>query len=228
MVIKPLCWLLPLSVLCVNLSVWGQDQSDTVTGCGTLFSPGQYGPYDFRTDKEQIKIVLGAHFTPEVEALVRGKTGTTAGGDIDYTLRAIPNNPRALLAMVRLGEKEKTQQPRGSRYTLDCWFERAIRFRPDDQIVRMLYITYLTTSNRKADAMQQLEFIVKSAKDNAFTYQNVGLLYFDLGEHQLALAQAHKAIELGLNRPDLRDKLQAIGKWVEPTPAESASAPAKP
>ena len=97
----------------------------------------------------------------------------------------------------------------------------------------MIFTTFLTKTNRKPEAMQQLEFVLKSAKDNAFTYQNVGLLYFDLGEYKLALSQAHKAIELGLNRPDLREKLQAIGQWVEPTsaeavPADAASAPAKP
>ena len=31
---------------------------------------------------------MGAHFTPEVESLIRGHTTTTPGGDIDYTLRA--------------------------------------------------------------------------------------------------------------------------------------------
>ena len=102
----------------------------------------------FRTDKDKLPIVLGAHFTPEVESLVRGKTNVTPGAAIDYTLRAIPNHPNALLSMMRLGEREKTSQPRGTRYTMECWFERAIRFRPDDQIVRMIYTTYLTKNNR--------------------------------------------------------------------------------
>jgi len=172
--------------------------------------------------------VTGAHFLPFVEALVRGNTSSTPGGDIDYTLRAIPNHHNALMSMMRLGEKEKTNKPSGSRYTVECWFDRALRFRPDDHIARMIYVTFLTKNNRKPEAMQHLEFVLKLAKDNAFTHQNIGLLYFDLGEHKLALAQAHKAIELGLNRPGLRDKLQAIGQWAEPSPAEAASDPVKP
>lgn len=219
---------------CVAAAASAQAPVETVSACGPLYSAGQYGPYDFRTDKGKLPIVLGAHFTPEVESLITGKSGYL-GSDIDYTLRAIPNHPNALIAMMRLGEREKTLQPRNSRYTVECWFDRAIRFRPDDHVVRMIYTTFLTKNNRKADAMRQLDNVLRSAKDNAFTYQNVGLLYFDLGEYKLALKQAHNAIELGLNRPDLREKLQSVGQWAEPVtnvidqtttqPLEAASAP---
>lgn len=190
--------------------------------CGPL--ENGYGPYDFRTDRDKLPIVVGAHFTPMVEQLIRGTTSGTPGGDIDYTLRAIPNHPNALLSMMRLAEKEKDPKPSGSRYTVECWFDRAIRFRPDDQVVRMIYTTYLTKNKRKPEAMQQLEIVLHGAtKDNPFTHQNVGLLLVDLGEYDKALVQAHKAIELGLNRPDLRQKLQNVGKWVEPPPASEAT-----
>ena len=215
-----------------------QDQAGSNSNCGTLYSQGQYGPFDFRTDKDKLPIVLGAHFQPYVESLIRGNTASRPGGDIDYTLRAIPNHPNALLSMIRLGDKEKTQQPSGSRYTVECWLDRAMRFRPDDQVVRMIFVTFLTQNNRKADAMQQLEIVLGNAKDNAFTHNNIGLLYFDLGEYQKALAQAQKSIELGLNWPALSDKLKAAGKWQEPSagnspaeppePSAAASAPLKP
>jgi tetratricopeptide (TPR) repeat protein len=206
--------------------------------CGPLKSgPGQYGPYDFRIDKDKLPIVLTAHFTPAVESLTRGNTATSPGPDIDYTLRAIPNHPNALFSMMRLAEREKTPKPTGARYTVECYFDRAMRFRPDDHVVRMLYTTLLISNKRKPEAMQQLEKVLTSANDNAFTYQNVGLLYFDLGEYPLALIQAHKAIELGLNRQDLREKLQSAGQWkdavtnadsVSTEPAAAASNPAKP
>lgn len=224
-----------LSTVGLGTPALAQDTSASSLLCGTLFSQGQYGPFDFRTDKSMLPIVIGAHFQPYVEALIRGSTGSTPGGDIDYTLRAIPNHPNALLAMMRLGEKEKTQQPRGSRYTVECWFDRAIQFRSDDQMTRMIYTNFLTRNNRKPEAMHQLEIVLSAAKDNAFTHQNIGLLYFDLGEHQRALIQAHKAIELGLIKPELREKLQAVGKWVEPAaltssvaPSLGASAPLRP
>jgi tetratricopeptide (TPR) repeat protein len=197
--------------------------------CGPLRPPGQYGPLDFRTDRDKIGVVVNNHFLPEVENLLRGHSSITPGGDIDFTLRAIPNHPNALMSMMLLGEKEKSDQPVGSRYTVECWFERAIRFRPDDYVARMIYTSFLTKKNRKADALRQLDVILANAKDNPFTYNNVGLLYFDLGEYPQALAQAHKSIELGLDRPALRDKLTAVGKWAEPivaTPEKTAAEPA--
>ena len=199
-------------------------------GCGPLFSEGQYGPYDYRTDRDKLPIVLGAHFTPEVEALIRGRTSARPGTDIDYTLRAIPNNHRALMAMMRLGEKEKTPQPSGSRYSVQCWFERAITFRPDDAVVRMIYSTYLGKQGRLPEANAQLELATVHAKENAFTHYNIGLHYFDLKNYDQALAQAHQAIALGFGQTALREQLQRVNKWAEPpeappAPAAASSAP---
>jgi tetratricopeptide (TPR) repeat protein len=155
------------------------------------------------------------HFTAEVEALIRGKTSRDPGADIDYTLRAIPNNHRALMAMMKLGEREKSQKPNGSSYTVDCWFDRAIRFRPDDSIVRMIYSSFLNSKNRIPEATAQLEVATTHAKDSAFTHYNIGLHYFDLKNYEKALAQAHLAMSLGFPITELRDQLQAIGKWSE-------------
>lgn len=191
--------------------------------CGEL--QNGYGPYDFRTDKDRLSIVTGAHFTPVVEALIKGSSGYI-GGDIDYTLRAIPNHPNALLAMSRLVEKVKNDKPAGANYSIECYFDRAIRFRPDDVMVRMIYTTFLTKRNRKPEAMQQLEIALPLAKDIPFTHYNIGQLYFDLKEYKLALTQAHKAMELGLTWPELREKLSTAGQWVEPPSAPAPGADA--
>ena len=203
-----------------GLGATGAWAQSGVSGCGSL--DNAYGPYDYRTDLDKLPIVLGAHFTPAVEALVRGTTSSRPGGDIDYTLRAIPNNPRALIAMMRLGEKEKTPQPSGSRYSVECWFDRAVRFRPDDVIVRMIYSTYLNKQGRLADATSQLKIATTYAKDDAFAHYNIGLHYFDLKNYDQALAEAHKAIALGFTQTALRDKLQSVGKWTEPTNTTTA------
>ena len=208
-------WLLGLwTVLFAGSSVFAQTGSGS---CGPLTNG--YGPYDYRTDQDKLPIVTGAHFTEVVESLIRGTTNTRPGGDIDYTLRAIPNNHRALIAVMRLGEKEKTPQPSGTRYPVECWFDRAIRFRPDDSIVRMIYSTYLNKNGRIPDATVQLEIATTYAKDNGFTHYNIGLHYFDLKNYDKALIQAHKAIELGFIQTALRDQLQSVGKWKEPVDA---------
>jgi hypothetical protein len=209
----------PCIAACFGSTVMAQTDG---TACGPLSTPGQYGPYDYRTDRDKLPVVLSNHFTTEVEALIRGITAQTPGGDIDYTLRAIPNNHRALIAMMRLGDKEKTPQPRGSRYSVECWFDRAIRFRPDDSIVRMIYSTYLNSKGRVPDANAQLELATTYAQDNGITHYNIGLHYFDLKNYDSALIQAHKAIALGFIRPELREKLIAVERWKEPSPAPAS------
>ena len=209
--------------------------------CGSLANG--YGPYDYRGDlnalsprdftplPEKRGLVEGAHFTPRVESLIGAKSGGgigPPGADIDYTLRAFPNHHRALLSVMRYGAKAKKTRPEGLRYDVECYFERAIRFQPNDNVVRMIYTTFLIEKNRKSEAMQQLDVVTNAAKENAFTNYNVGLLYFDLGEHQKALTQAHKAMELGLNKPELKGRLQAAGKWAEPVAASVEPTLAEP
>ena len=217
-----------VSLLLWSFSAFSQNRASPSSGCGTLYSTGQYGPYDYRTDRDKLPIVEGAHFTAAVEALIRGTTSARPGGDIDYTLRAIPNNHRALMAMVRLGEREKTTQPSGSRYSIDCWFERATLFRPDDAIVRMIYSSYLNTKNRIPEASQQLEMATTYAKDSGFTHYNIGLHHFDLKNYDKALAHAHAAMALSFAQTALRDQLLSVGKWVEPTKAPAPKAADSP
>lgn len=220
----PSCRLAKFSLaICLMVQAHATFAQGDVSTCGGL--KNGVGPFDYRTEKEKLPIVLDAHFPPIVEELIRGNTSRTPGGDIDYTLRAIPNNPRALLSMMRLAEREKTDKPSGSNYTIACWFDRALRFHADDYVVRMLFVTFLTKNNRKPEAMKQLEIVLNTAADNPFTHYNIGLLYFDLDEPGKALIQAHKAMELGLTRTELRDKLKAAGKWEEPSGASSAGNP---
>lgn len=200
-------------------------------GCGDLAN--SFGPHDYRTARGQpLYLVESAHFTPQVEALIRGATARRPGSDIDYTLRAFPNHHRALLAMVKLAETAKTPVPPEMRYSVDCWFDRAIRFRADDYTVRMIYAGYLGRQGRTDAAKQHLEFVAEGAGDNGFTHYNVGLVYFEMRDHERALRQAHRAMAFGFTRSDLRERLVAAGRWSEPTMsqagAKAASAPASP
>lgn len=198
-------------------------------GCGSLRAG--FGPFDYRpgryipestygSHKALLSIVEGTHFTPTVEALISGNTSQTAGGDLNYTLHAFPNHHRALIAMVALGEKEKTSKPYQSRYSVECWFQRALAWRPDDSIVRMIYARYLYKAMRANEAEQQLSVAASQAGDNAFTHHNIGLIYFDMKNYEKALIHAHKAYELGLGIPTLREQLKSVGKW-----SETAEAP---
>jgi tetratricopeptide (TPR) repeat protein len=188
--------------------------AQTPEPCGTLSSPGQYGPYDYRTDKDKLQVVEVNHFTGNVEKLISSITGTL-GGDIDYTLRAFPNHHRALISMSRLAEKLKTEKPAGAHYSLACYFDRAINFRPDDGMVRVLHANYLIKSGRHTAAVEELQQAEKSLGDSSNLHYNLGLAYFGLKDYGKALAHAHRAYELGFPLPGLRNMLTREGKWSE-------------
>lgn len=186
------------------------------SSCGELRSHGQFGPFDYRSAQAKLPIVEKYHFTPAVEALVRGSTTVLPGSDLDYTLRVFPNHHKALISLVRYGEKMKSPHPSGLNYPVECYFDRALRFEPDDTIVRMLYARYLSKLGRPQEARQQLDRATTLAGENAFSHYNIGLIYFDFKDYDKALVQAHKAIALGFTQPDLREQLQTVGKWIAP------------
>lgn len=220
-----------LTMLCVVVgtivSPWALAQQGD-SSCGNPFVNG-FGPLDYRVEQGQNrKIVEDYHFTPRVESLISGTT-SSLGADIDYTLRAFPNHHRALISMMNLGFRLKSPTPPGAQFSIECYFRRALQFRPDDTIARTIYAKYLASSGRKPEAIRQLETVVQEAKENAFSQYNAGLIYFEMGEFDKALLQAHRALSLGFDRQGgLKQQLQAAGKWVDAPPAgpEGASSSA--
>lgn len=200
----------------LSTNVAGAVQLSSVV-CGDLKPPGQFGPFDYRTLPADAKfLVESAHFTPKVEGLVSGNSSSIAG-DIDYTLRAIPNHPRALLALTRLVMRQKSERLAGARFTAECYFERAMRIAPDDPMPHVIYASYLKNHQRLVDAKQQLAEAEQLRGDPStfdFDY-NLGLLYVDVGEYDKASVAAKRAYALGAPFPALMKKLKAAGKWQE-------------
>lgn len=194
--------------------------------CGTMIVPKRVEPMDYRTDRKLLPTVEGGHFMPNVENLIKPMF-TTFGADLDYTLHAYPNHHRALVTLMRLGEREKTDQPKETRYTIDCYFRRALRQASDDAVARMLYAQYLISKNRNEDALRQLDVVGELAGENPFTHYNVGRLHMDLKSYDKAVLHAQRAAALGFEKPDLKEALVKLGKWPEaPEAAASVAAPA--
>jgi tetratricopeptide (TPR) repeat protein len=186
--------------------------------CGSLES--SYGPFDYRTasiDKKQL--VEGAHFTREVEQLLRGKTATEPGPDLNYTLKVFPNHTRALRALMEWGFRKKTDRPNGTKWPIWCYFDRAVRFQPDDAQARMLYGIFLQRQGKFREAAAQLEEAQQFVGDNANIHYNMGLVYLDLKEYEKSLDHAHRAYSLGFPLEGLRNRLMRAGKWREASPA---------
>ncbi|MBC7704406.1 MAG: hypothetical protein H7274_10770 [Rhodoferax sp.] len=189
------------------------------TVCGPL--ENHYGPWDYRTQKDKLRIVEKFHFTPRVESLLGGESTAFLGGDLAYTLATSPNHHRALVALVRFGERTKSPQPPYLTYSIDCYFDRALRFKPDDTVVRTLYASYLGKQGKRDSAGAQLEVASRLADDNGFSHYNIGLAYVDLAMYDQALASAWRARELGFVLTGLQELLVKAGKWQEAPAAQA-------
>lgn len=183
--------------------------------CGSLNN--HFGPFDYRTARAEDKhMVERAHFTPTVESLIRGKTSLSPAGDISYTLSVFPNHHRALMAMMKLAKREKKDRPRESSYSVECWLERAERFKNDDQMVKVLYGIHLSEKRKNKEALTKLNEALALGEPTPNVDYNIGLVFFDLGEFEKSLQSAHRAYAGGFSLPGLRNKLVRAGKWREP------------
>ena len=180
---------------------------------------------DYIGDRRQLEIVERFHFTQRHALLMTNARQGQLGADFDYTLRSFPNHHRALVAMRKLGERERTEQPAGAQTTVECYFMRAVKFRPDDTVARMLYADFLIDRKRADDALVQLRAAEQHAGDRPLTHYNLGLMFAKLARWDAALAYAHKAYGAGVPAPALREQLAAAGQWKE-VPAAAPSAPA--
>jgi hypothetical protein len=207
---------LPIRMLTIGFALaidpsvsWSQVSADM---CGDF--TGLQWDYRTATQKQHIE-VEGAHFVPKVEALISGNRGRL-GGDLSYTLRASPNHHRALVSVMRWSERLNSVYLPDLQFQVECYFERGIRFAPNDHVVRMLYAEFLIGKARLSEATKQIEAVAETSADNGFTMYNVGLLYYDMKDYGHALTYAHKSMTLGFFRPELRARLEKVGRWTEP------------
>ena len=173
-----------------------------------------YGPFDY-TNPEHVKnklpVVEAHHFTPSVEALQHGKSGTLPG-DMDYTLRAFPNHHRALYSMMRY--QFENPYVLGTYYNdTQCYFQRGLVLKPDDAAIYQLWGMYHHHYKRYEDAIEKYEMSNKYNPDNPELLYNLGLVYFDMKKPEKSLEYAKKAYALGYPFPGLKMKLQRAGHW---------------
>jgi tetratricopeptide (TPR) repeat protein len=178
--------------------------------CGEL--KNAYGPYDYADPQHRphLPIVEGRHFTRRIETLKSGN----AMADIDYTLRAFPNHHRALYAMAQYF-LQNTYSTSGKYYTPDCYFDRAMRFRANDPLVRMVYGIYLQRKGELKDALGRYNEAFTKIPDLVELNYNMGLLYIELGNNKKALFHARKVYNKGYPLDGLKNMLKRKGLWTE-------------
>jgi len=179
--------------------------------------PNAYGPFDYTNPthyKDKLPRVEVAHFDSNVERLISGMTGSLAG-DIGYTLHAFPNHHRALNAIAklqRLAESEQVFAQKYKRYTATCYFKRAIHFKPNDSVSRMLYGMHLHLTNKLRMAEQQYLLALNMAPNNPEINYNMGLLYVDVGDIDKAKKHANVAYSNGYPLRGLENKIKLYNR----------------
>lgn len=188
--------------------------------CGELRNA--YGPFDYRRRAEftqNFDLVENAHFTAEVENGIKG-ISSTIGGDLDYTLRAIPNHHRALATLAMLARRERGIegiQIHGMNYAAECYFIRALRLAPDDGVVHSIYGSYLFSTGQVPQALAILKQGYEYDQENASLNYNLGLIYTKQKVFDKARFHAAKAYAAGFPLPGLKNQLIAANQWEEPS-----------
>lgn len=186
--------------------------------CGSLEN-GTAGPFDYRdpTNARTLYALNLNHFSRGVQTLQGGQTTVYVLGDLDFLLRHFPNHHAALQVTARYFLQGGS--PLRFR-TAECYFDRAIRFAPDDLQVRLLFAMYLQKKGQLQDAIDQVETALALSTDPSMElHYNVALFYIDVKEFQKANYHASVAYAMGYPLPGLRDKLQRLGEW-RPVPIQ--------
>jgi tetratricopeptide (TPR) repeat protein len=201
------------STLIVALVLW-HGATHAATDCPAFNNTVSGGDYTNAEHRQKLDVVERFHFTPQVERLERGQSGYLAD-DIGYTLEHFANHHRALASLARLTLREKASRPKGAKYSTECYFDRAIRFRPDDSRVRAIFGGYLLALGQEEAALMQLEEAARLEPGNATNQYNLGLIYLRRKNFDKALDAAKRAYGLGIPLPGLKNKLVAAGQWKE-------------
>ena len=189
--------------------------------CGTMKQ--SLGPFDYTDPADTVRVpgrgstmlevVEGNHFGPDVENLVRGQSSADILDDLEFTLRAFPNHHRALQSTATY--HLRNDMSRSGRMSIDCWFNRAVYFRPQDATVRLVYGIYLARKGDGHEAEIQYKEALRLRGNMAEAHYNIGLLYAGREEYTLAYEHAERAYALGHPLPGLRNRLLRAGAWQE-------------
>jgi tetratricopeptide (TPR) repeat protein len=196
--------------------------------CGGPLSDNNFGrPLDYTSDFDKfgfsdgaankLELVESFHFDRDVEMLVAGMQGPLPG-DIHYTLKHFPNHYRALYSMAQWHLKNPNPKQEECDcldwlLTAECYFTRAITFKPEDPTLFYIYGLYLHKKGDLESAVDAYNDAGKLGLDTAEYHYNLGLLLVDMGHYEDARSHAKSAYGKGVTFPGLKRKLEALGQW---------------
>jgi tetratricopeptide (TPR) repeat protein len=221
-------------IFCSQQLLFSVQNSYAASNCGPVPLPGTVALYDYLDPDPGIRWNINDinenHFARIEYRLGNGQI-QHALAEIYFILLRIPNHYATLQV---LGKIEKDYpgllyEPALAGYTerlafmptADCYFDRAFRFRPNDHNLRLLYGIYFHRIGKFDSALEQYKIAESMYEDSSEVHYNLGLVYFELEQYELAARHAQSAYKLGYPLYGLRDKLDAIGKWEAPVATEA-------
>jgi len=210
---------------------------------------GQYGPYDYykpdEAPREALPLVERAHFSPSTcfVLAIRGEW-CYYWSQVDYTLRAFPNHPRALVRMADYLKTNHACKDFGRRSndpnylawqlgkgdweerTVEYYFDTAISFRPQYAETRLIYVEALMALKRPQEAEKAMADAKKAAELGP-AYERLIRIFTRARELDFLRRLAGLAQSTGTLTPALRDKFIAAKAWPPEDPAAPASAVGK-
>lgn len=196
-------------------------------GGGQAFGPFDYfdvnDPDDQFYDEGRLWEADDRHFNQGVFFMRQEPLGLAdyqrAAGEFDYMLRAYPNHPGALASLIEL-EVKRQRVNRNRAVPLragypppECYFLRAISYRPQQFHIRLIFGTYLHRAGHYDAALEQYSVAMDIRPDSAEVYYNAGLAHFELGQYEQARTLAQQAYSAGYPLPGLRNKLRRANQW---------------
>ncbi len=200
--------------------------------CGVLANWNDFGPYDYRDPANHVptsadpmgrlKRVENVHFRESMKSVdLKRYSVERLASEFVYTLRVFPNHPEALYAIARLEKLASGALPQGAvspftpRISADCFFDRALRFTPDDPSVHFIYAIHLHGQKKLTEARNAYQNAADLGLSGPNFHYNFGLLLTETKEWALARKHAVIAYESGFPLEGLRRRLRAAGYPVE-------------
>lgn len=182
---------------------------------GEAVTPSDY--YGNEYGKRLIKDVEEHHIGPGIQRM-NGKPHMWiyALQDFDFVLAYYPNHPQGLKLKAEVAMKM------GKPQLAEESFQKAIRLYPHTTGTYILYAIFLQQNGKLEAAEANYKKALDSEPASVNAHYNLGLLYFDKKQYELANAHAQQAYAMGHPLPGLRKKLESINAW-KPEPGSQGT-----
>lgn len=182
-------------------------------------------PQDYRNaDAHWRETVERPHFQPHYAAYLAGHFYVPAGrargeavsDGFDYTLWGFPNHPLALAAIEQLSFRQnKALRLERMLLPVECYFQRAIEWYPDDAFPHAVYGYYLARRGRKAEALYVLGVAESGGLDSLDANLYLAFAYIELRDYEKAASHARSVYGMGYPLPGLRQRLAREGVLID-------------